>query len=609
MSHAYTQAGKVLQMVHAHKVSLKNALLTTGDKPATLRKVYALVFETLKWKSVLASVVAAVPEVARASMFKNERSRWVAYVALYDLLFGKKKIEGGGKVKKLLMGSKSRLSTALARIKIKAKAKSDIDLLPEHIRCMPLIPRYARVNTLIASVDLVLEHYTTLAVDPFVEVSLDVAMAAWMAKSDEGKRMVARDDILSDMLVYLGGGIILQDKASCFPAALLAPPPHASVIDACAAPGNKTSHLVARMGGDGRVIAFDKSRTRMATLRKLTARAHAADTIDSRVGNFLEASLTDPDLAAVTHLLVDPSCSGSGIVSRQDALVGPLTTDKPRRKPVPGPKGAGDDSDDDSDEEEGTDPGVQEAGHIDVVASTAHEDDNEGQRRLEALAAFQIEAMQHAMSFPAARRITYSTCSIHVTENEAVVHTLLEWGASRGWRLAEPDGELAAWARRGDPNAWRACPVATAAAATATAAGSASSQASLSGADLLAQLMGTSSAPASKPAAPTSAAPLPASTGCSLCDDIAARVIRTDPAADHTIGFFVALFERDDPDPSASAARKRKRQSEPIPVPANPPQANKIEPSTKKQKSNIKGQAKGKSKGKAKKIKNKQNVL
>ena len=48
MSHAYTQAGKVLQMVHAHKVSLKNALLTTGDKPATLRKVYALVFETLK---------------------------------------------------------------------------------------------------------------------------------------------------------------------------------------------------------------------------------------------------------------------------------------------------------------------------------------------------------------------------------------------------------------------------------------------------------------------------------------------------------------------------------------------------------------------------------
>ena len=51
------------------------------------------------------------------------------------------------------------------------------------------------------------------------------------------------------------GRIILQDKASCFPATVLAPPAGDSVhvIDATAAPGNKTSHLSAIMQGKGKV--------------------------------------------------------------------------------------------------------------------------------------------------------------------------------------------------------------------------------------------------------------------------------------------------------------------------------------------------------------------
>lgn len=51
------------------------------------------------------------------------------------------------------------------------------------------------------------------------------------------------------------GKIILQDKASCFPALVLSPPSDESsvVIDATAAPGNKTSHLSALMRGRGKV--------------------------------------------------------------------------------------------------------------------------------------------------------------------------------------------------------------------------------------------------------------------------------------------------------------------------------------------------------------------
>jgi 25S rRNA (cytosine2278-C5)-methyltransferase len=55
--------------------------------------------------------------------------------------------------------------------------------------------------------------------------------------------------------LYLNGLLILQDKASCLPAALLSPPQSDKtiVIDATAAPGNKTSHLSSLMGNKGKV--------------------------------------------------------------------------------------------------------------------------------------------------------------------------------------------------------------------------------------------------------------------------------------------------------------------------------------------------------------------
>jgi 25S rRNA (cytosine2278-C5)-methyltransferase len=74
---------------------------------------------------------------------------------------------------------------------------------------------------------------------------------------------------------YSSVSIILQDKASCFPAYLLSPAPGATVLDACAAPGNKTTQLASYVGRNGRVIAIEKDKKRSETLRTMVTKAGA----------------------------------------------------------------------------------------------------------------------------------------------------------------------------------------------------------------------------------------------------------------------------------------------------------------------------------------------
>jgi hypothetical protein len=68
---------------------------------------------------------------------------------------------GGGVVKKLIMMNKNAITTSLVRIKIRAAVSSNEDLLPPEFRQAIIpIPRYARVNTLLTSVDDVITRIT-----------------------------------------------------------------------------------------------------------------------------------------------------------------------------------------------------------------------------------------------------------------------------------------------------------------------------------------------------------------------------------------------------------------------------------------------------------------
>ncbi|HWC86939.1 MAG TPA: 16S rRNA (cytosine(967)-C(5))-methyltransferase RsmB [Solirubrobacteraceae bacterium] len=114
--------------------------------------------------------------------------------------------------------------------------------------------------------------------------------------------------------LWRAGAIMPQSRASMLVARMLAPEPGERVLDLCAAPGGKTTHLAALMAGAGEIVAVERSADRVQSLRQTCTRMHAACV---RVEHADAAVPRDDE--AFDRVLVDPPCSGLGTLqSRPD---------------------------------------------------------------------------------------------------------------------------------------------------------------------------------------------------------------------------------------------------------------------------------------------------
>jgi ribosomal RNA methyltransferase Nop2 len=173
---------------------------------------------------------------------------------------------------------------------------------------------------------------------------------------------------------YLAGHYILQAASSFLPVMALAPQPNERVLDMASAPGGKTTYMSALMRNTGCVIANDASKPRakglIGNIHRLGCKNTVVTHMDARTA-FPKA------LGGFDRVLLDAPCTGTGVISK--------------------------------------DPGVKTSKNERDFLAIPHM-----QRQL-LLAA--IDSVDHASK--TGGYIVYSTCSVTVEENEAVVQYVL----------------------------------------------------------------------------------------------------------------------------------------------------------------------------------------
>lgn len=111
---------------------------------------------------------------------------------------------------------------------------------------------------------------------------------------------------------FTQGMCTAQDESESLVGRLVAPEPHERLLDLCAAPGGKCTHLAELIGDEGEVWAMEKDAHRVASLETAIARLgiHSIHVVH---GDGLSYAFPMP----FDRALVDAPCSGLGVLGRR----------------------------------------------------------------------------------------------------------------------------------------------------------------------------------------------------------------------------------------------------------------------------------------------------
>lgn len=126
------------------------------------------------------------------------------------------------------------------------------------------------------------------------------------------------DENIAHTSLYKDGLVYIQDLSSSHVARILDPKPQESIIDVCAAPGGKTTHIAELMHNDGKVYACDIHEHKIELIKEHQERLGLSCIkpvlCDAR-------KLTDifpPQ--SFNRVLVDAPCSGFGVIRRKPEI-------------------------------------------------------------------------------------------------------------------------------------------------------------------------------------------------------------------------------------------------------------------------------------------------
>lgn len=162
-----------------------------------------------------------------------------------------------------------------------------------------------RVNTAKATVDEVIEAFEAegMEVNPGEIVS---------------ESLISQSGNPANTNVYKKGLVTIQDESSMLPVNALDLAPGMKVLDMCAAPGGKTTHIAEKMNDEGEVFAHDLHEHKIALI-EANAKRLGLSSITAKSGDSRKL-IELYGAASFDRILVDAPCSGLGVIRRKPEI-------------------------------------------------------------------------------------------------------------------------------------------------------------------------------------------------------------------------------------------------------------------------------------------------
>lgn len=111
------------------------------------------------------------------------------------------------------------------------------------------------------------------------------------------------------------GYVTAQDESSMLVARAVNPQKDEKILDSCAAPGGKTTHLAELMDTSGQITALDIHKHKALLIKEQSDRLQM-ENIDIQVGDAREAGRLFPE-ETFDRILIDAPCSGFGVIRKK----------------------------------------------------------------------------------------------------------------------------------------------------------------------------------------------------------------------------------------------------------------------------------------------------
>ncbi|CAB3234630.1 unnamed protein product [Arctia plantaginis] len=366
----YKAAANILKKVCFEGGSIKTLLYDNKLRHFNVRSLYALVTTAVRNTRALTRLFSEIQLLEK----EPRLDPWLARILTIEILLGKKSLPGHSKPEQTLLAYKEQIE----HFPIKHPELFDFK--------GPRRPRYVRVNTLKLCIEEFISWFeyegyefvpcTIGTYNDYLSQVRNLTESQFLQDYHIKSIFVFHTDTkFYDHELYTNGRIFLQDKASALAVHLLAPEMGSTVLDMCAAPGMKTTQVAAHINNNGKIYACERDPERQNTLQNIIKLAGAhAELIAKDIFDIKKGMLDD-----VEYILLDPSCSGSGM--------------------------------------------------------DLYDYKQAGAEKLQKLTDLQEKLLRHATTnFPRVKRIVYSTCSLLPEENEKVVSNIMK--AAKGkWQI------------------------------------------------------------------------------------------------------------------------------------------------------------------------------